>query len=580
MLMIMVSASCSCTDSLEGPGNTPGHKPGDDTEVTDQVRSDYVHASGIYIFDADGKMLILKGVGLGGWMVQEGYMLGTSGPQNEIRSRIEQIAGTDATDRFYNDWLEYYITEADIRQIADWGFNSVRIPLHYELFFNGETWAGDNSRGMQLTDRVVGWCRNHGLYVILDLHAAPGGQGNNKDISDRHEGESLWEDAGYQDMTVAMWKGLASHYADEKAIAGYDLINEPNYTFSSPTPNAPLTALYKRIIDAIREVDRNHLLILEGNDYGGNYSGMDELADYDPQQNLAISFHGYYGRNTQDAIQSKLDLRTEWNVPLWRGETGENSNTWFTEMVELCDRNRIGWANWPWKKFGSHDGPVQIVKADGWKEMAEYLSGGSAPADAEDILLNMIDAIKLENCRLMPDVAFAWIDLPEGAGPKPYAENTIPGMIFITDYDMGKYRQSWYDTDYQNTSGSASEKKANIGRAYRNDGVDIWESSKDGSDETNGYFIGEIKDGEWMQYTLSDVTPGTYQVYLRYRSNSSGGRIVISLDGKTMIEKTLEGNGNVWTTTLIGSANIPAANTMRITAEKGNFDMTSLIFKK
>ena len=123
MLMIMVSASCSCTDSLEGPGNTPGHKPGDDTEVTDQVRSDYVHASGIYIFDADGKMLILKGVGLGGWMVQEGYMLGTSGPQNEIRSRIEQIAGADATDRFYNDWLEYYITEADIRQIADF--------LHY-----------------------------------------------------------------------------------------------------------------------------------------------------------------------------------------------------------------------------------------------------------------------------------------------------------------------------------------------------------------------------------------------------------------------------------------------------------------
>lgn len=579
LLGILVACADSGTGS-EGNGNTSG--TGNDT---DKTQSEYVHASGIYLFDANSNQLILKGVGLGGWMVQEGYMLKTSGPQHKIRAKLESAAGTDAVARFYDEWLDNYITENDIRQIADWGYNSVRLPLHYELFFNSDrTWAGESSRGIQLTDKLLSWCTTHGLYVILDLHAAPGGQGNNQDICDRRDGESLWEDETFRQMTVTMWSKLAERYATNKIIAGYDLLNEPNYDFNTPQKNQPLTELYKEIIDAIRTVDGNHLLILEGNDFGSNYDDMEELSSYDPKKNLAISFHNYWGRNTQDAIQSKLDLRSKWNVPLWRGEIGENSNSWFTEMVELCDRNKIGWANWPWKKYGSHDGPVQIVKADGWDAMADYLSDkGPAPAesDAQEALRAMIEAIKLENCRLMPDVAYAWIDLPKGAGARPYASHSIPGTIHITDYDMGKYGQTWYDTDYQNTTGSSSEKQANKGAAYRNDGVDIWVSSKDTSEETNGYFVGEIKDGEWMQYTLQQVTPGTYKVYLRYRSNVSTGRISLSFDGKSpFLTATLPGNGNQWTTTELGTATVPSAGTLKIKAEKGEFDMTSLIFEK
>ena len=578
---LLLGILTACADSgTEGNGNTSG--TGDDT---DKTQSEYVHASGIYLFDANSNQLILKGVGLGGWMVQEGYMLKTSGPQHKIRAKLESAAGTDAVARFYDEWLDNYITEDDIRQIADWGYNSVRLPLHYELFFNSDrTWAGESSRGIELTDKLLSWCTAHGLYVILDLHAAPGGQGNNQDICDRRDGESLWEDEIFRQMTVTMWGKLAERYATNKTIAGYDLLNEPNYDFNTHKKNQPLTELYKEIIDAIRTVDGNHLLILEGNDFGSNYDDMEELSSYDPKKNLAISFHNYWGRNTQDAIQSKLDLRSKWNVPLWRGEIGENSNSWFTEMVELCDRNKIGWANWPWKKYGSHDGPVQIVKAYGWDSMADYLSDkGPAPAenDAQEALHAMIEAIKLENCRLMPDVAYAWIDLPEGAEAKPYASHSIPGTIHITDYDMGKYGQTWYDTDYQNTTGSSSEKQANKGAAYRNDGVDIWVSSKDTSEETNGYFVGEIKDGEWMLYTLQQVTPGTYKVYLRYRSNVSTGRISLSFDGQSpALTATLPGNGNQWTTTELGTATVPSAGTLKIKAEKGEFDMTSLIFEK
>lgn len=235
----------------------------------------FVRASNQRIVKGDGDEIILKGVGLGGWMIQEGYMLGTQGAQHEIRSFLEEMAGVAATNKFYEDWLSFFVNQNDIKQIAQWGYNSIRLPMHYNLYLDGNGHWIENSTGLILTDNLIKWCKEEGLFLILDLHAAPGGQGNNQDISDRRDGESLWTNEASRNATILFWYKLAQYYKNEKTIAGYDLLNEPNYDFEDSgnskgcncLMNKPLLDLYQDIIDTIRSVDRNHLLIIEGNCY-------------------------------------------------------------------------------------------------------------------------------------------------------------------------------------------------------------------------------------------------------------------------------------------------------------------------
>ena len=141
---------------------------------------------GKIIVDTNGDTVLLRGMGLGGWMVQEGYMLQTSSfanPQHEIRAIIEQLIGTADTDLFYDAWLANHVRKADIDSLKAWGFNSVRLPMHYNLYtlpIEDEPVAGQHTwltKGFELTDSLISWCKQNQMYVILDLHAAPGGQG-------------------------------------------------------------------------------------------------------------------------------------------------------------------------------------------------------------------------------------------------------------------------------------------------------------------------------------------------------------------------------------------------------------------
>ena len=582
LLSVVCSLSLGCSKDLVESDPEPDPAQGS---------SKYLHARGQAIFDADGQEIILKGVGLGGWFLQEGYMLGTSGPQHEIRSFLEEVAGKSATDQFYEDWLAHFVTEQDIVQIKDWGYNSIRIPLHYNLFFDeSNNWIESGSKGFRYLDDLLEWCKRSGLYLIPDLHAAPGGQGGVRDICDGKVGESLWEDDKFQDMTVLLWYKIAERYSEETWIGGYDLLNEPNYDFeNSGSPrgcnckeNKPLLELHQRMIDTIRTVDKNHLLIMEGNCMGGNYNGMESLAEYDEERNVAFSFHSYWIENTPGAVQGKLELRAKLNVPLWRGEIGENSNTWFTDMVSLMDQLRIGWANWPWKKINTLDGPVIIEPIPLWNKLMAYKSNRSNPKptveEAKKALSQMIEGIKLKNCHLMHDVAYAYIDMPMGAGPKPYSNHTIPGVIQMSDYDYGQYSETWLDTEYQNTSGSSSN-SWNRGGAYRNDGVDIWKSSAMLASPSNGYFIGEIKVGEWLQFSTESVESGKYTISARVRGKDKGA-FSLYLDGHQITTMTFPLSNNQWRDVVVENISVPEGRTLRIEFEEDAFDIDFIQFIK
>lgn len=504
--------------------------------LTAQNVNGFLKTQGVEIVDENNEPVILRAMGPGGWMLQEGYMFGTPvGTQHEIRAMLEDLTDKATTDAFYEEWLTHFFTEADVALVSEWGYNSIRVPLHYNLFtlpIEDEPVPGQNTwldKGFRMVDDLLNWCETHDLYLILDLHGAPGGQGRNADISDYNPSKpSLWESSYNRSKTVALWKKLAERYSNREYIGGYDLINETNWGFEGEggsengcgcNQNAPLLALYHQIIDAIRAVDNNHLIFIEGNCWANDFTGLESLSEYD--SNLAFSFHKYWTFNTDQVITGLLEMRQRTQVPLWLGETGENSNSWMTDMVMQMERLGIGWSTWAYKQMDCDD-PFSIY-SDKWDVIKNYnpVTGANRPSFqvASEAMNDMIEKIKTENCKFNPDVVFAITGTPLGETRQPYTEHTIPGKIFATDYDMGEVRDAWYDKVYQNNHVSTNQYTAwNEGYLYRNDGVDI-ETCTDAV--TNGFNIGWTEDGEWLRYTVKNVTEGYYNITFRVASYSS-----------------------------------------------------------
>ncbi len=497
--------------------------------------------SGQKIVDQNGQEVILRGMGLGGWMLQEPYMMEMSGiasAQWQIKSKIQDLIGPANTLAFYNAWYANHFTKSDVDSLASWGFNSVRLPMHYNLFTlpieeepvqGNQTWI---DKGFVMTDSLIKWCSARNIYVILDLHAAPGGQGKDYAICDGNPAKlSLWESEYNKQKTIALWKKLAERYANEPWVGGYDLINEPNWSFTaggnqngcSENSNIPLRKLLMDITSAIRQVDQNHIIFIEGNCWCNNYNGMFPLWDI----NMVLSFHKYWSYNDQNSIQGIINLRNQYNVPIWLGESGENSNVWFTDAIQLVERNKIGWAWWPLKKISSVVNPMTIIKTAEYQTLLDYWkNGGTKPTSgfATYALMQMATNAKLENCIYRKDVIDAMFRQVSDSTTRPYANHVIPGIIHASDFDLGRYGKAYFDTDiatYQVNTGNYTA--WNSGWSYRNDGVDI-ETTTDPNPGSNGYSVGWTVNNEWLQYTAYVDSTAAYNVQLRY-AGPSGSKI-------------------------------------------------------
>lgn len=495
----------------------------------------FLKVKGKHIENDKDKNFILRGMGLGGWMLQEGYMfdLGFMGQQYKIREKITELIGKKEADNFYKTWLKNHTGETDIDSLASWGFNSIRLPMHYNLFTlsaEDEPVKGENTwlpKGFEMVDSLLQWCKKNKIYLILDLHAAPGGQGNDLPISDRNPDKpSLWESQANQDKTVALWKEIALRYSKETYIGGYDILNETNWGFDDPhdkrgtneRKNVPLRNLFIRITNAIREADKNHIIFLEGNGFANNYHGMFPLWD----NNLVISFHKYGNFSTKETIQDFLNYRDKYNVPLWLGESGENSNTWFTNTIRLMEDNDIGWCWWQLKKMGINN-PLQIKQPDGYGIFLDYCKGDIAKSDsstAQKILNNLLSTIKIENNIFHKDVTDAMFRQVYSTATLPFKQNTIStkSVINAVDFDLGRNGFAYKDNDtasYMYTPGVHTQ--GNRGHIYRNDGVDIR------SDKNNQPYVFNIEEGEWLLYTIKVMHPGNY--YISFNTSGANGII-------------------------------------------------------
>jgi endoglucanase len=331
----------------------------------------FIYTEGKNVMLPDGTPFIMRGTNLGNWLVPEGYMFkfkDVNSPRM-INQALTELIGPSATDSFWNTFLNNYITAADIHYMKSIGMNSIRVPFNYRLFTN-EKYIGksDSNHGFELLDRLVGWCRKEQLYILLDMHCAPGGQtGDN--IDDGEGYPFLFESEQDQQLSISIWKRIAARYKNEPIIIGYDLLNEPIATyFDASYFNPKLEGLYKRITAAIREVDKNHLIFLGGAQWNSTFAPFGKPFD----SKLVYTFHKYWTPATQEVIQSYIDFSNKHNVPMYCGETGENTDEWIDSFRTTLETAKMGWHFWPYKKMDDTRGIVKFERPVSYDSVINY----------------------------------------------------------------------------------------------------------------------------------------------------------------------------------------------------------------
>ncbi len=376
-----------------------------------QKISKFITISGQDLLTPDGAKFLIRGINLGNWLNPEGYMFGFKGTSSArlIDKAFKELAGPDFANDFWKKFKDNYITREDIRFIKSTGVNSIRLPFHYKLFTD-EDYMGLSVKqdGFQRIDSLLGWCRESKLYVILDMHDAPGGQtGDN--IDDSYGYPWLMTSEKSQELFVGIWKKIATHYREEPLILGYDLLNEPIAPYfgeEMPRLNAALEPLYMRAVKAIREVDKNHIVLLGGAQWDGNFKVFKD-ARFDDK--MMYTCHRYWCDTLQANIQDFVHFRDSVNLPIYMGETGENSDKWISAWTRLMVRNNIGYHYWPYKKMGKPSCMVTLPTPEAWNKIVTFTESPrntfdeirkARPGQEEvrKIMLDFLGNVKFDKC--------------------------------------------------------------------------------------------------------------------------------------------------------------------------------------
>ena len=153
--------------------------------------SAYYTTSGQNIISIEtGEIVQLRGFGIGGWLLPEGYMWGSSGPNRpwQFEQEIETLIGKRSARKFWKRYHQNFMTHEDVRIMKSWGVNTLRIPLLASLLQprTGQPESPPfkySDYGFAILDSLVAWCEQEHMGIIWDMHGAPGAQ-NAENIAD------------------------------------------------------------------------------------------------------------------------------------------------------------------------------------------------------------------------------------------------------------------------------------------------------------------------------------------------------------------------------------------------------------
>lgn len=338
------------------------------------------------IVNSNGQPIQLRGTCVGGWMNMENFINGYPGDESGVRAIMARDLGSDKAEFFFDRMLDAVLGEEDIRFLKDCGATVVRLPLNYRHFERDDAPFQYSAKGFARLEQMVQWCGKHKLYVILDLHAVQGWQNTDWHCDNSSRQTLFWHHKLFQDRFVALWEEFARHFAGNPIIAGFNVMNEPvtNAPFgrfaSEYTPNWEIiNQVYRRVVNAIRAIDPDHIIFLEGDYFSSRFEGFEPpFAD-----NLVYSSHNYTaagfgpggypgtfgGQHWDLARQEEIFYNHEGprfsrkhNVPLWVGEFGSAYNGPASEnedrlqalddQISVFNRQGAHWTTWTYKDVG------------------------------------------------------------------------------------------------------------------------------------------------------------------------------------------------------------------------------------
>jgi hypothetical protein len=291
---------------------------------------------------------------------------------------------------------------------------------------------------------------------------------------------------------------------------------------------------------------------------------------------MAISFHKYWNYNDQESVKKFVDIRQQYNAPVWLGESGENSNLWYRDAIRLVEQNEIGWAWWPFKKIGFNN-PLEVKMPADYQKVLNFWEGkGNKPSSDEAYkgIMDLANNVKLENCIYHKDVIDAMFRETRGNETIPFKKHIAKSGLSIqaVDYDMGRNGFAYFDKDTANywVANGGKHTSWNQGRTYRNDGVDI---SKDGDQ----FYVDHFEPGEWLQFTISSDIQKSFELALSI-SSKQDGKIILTCNGKNY-EANIKAN-EMWNE--IETKKVffrKGRNVLRIKVQTGELNFKSIRFK-
>lgn len=333
----------------------------------------YLRTRGSQIVNGEDQPVLLRGFGLGGWMNMENFITGYPANEEAQRQAVRQVLGEDKYELFFDRFLEYFFAEEDARFIRSLGLNCLRLPVNYRHFEDDMKPFSIKEEGFKHLDRAIDLSAKHDIYTIIDLHALPGYQNQHWHSDNPTHKALLWQHKHFQDRTTNLWEVIADRYKDNPWVAGYNPINEP----ADPSEQI-IVPFYKRLYDAIRAVDPNHIIFLEGNRYSQDFHMFGE-----PWDNVVYANHDYalpgfvdggpypgVSRGVhvdREVLENTFLKRSEYmmrhEVPVWVGEFGpvypvgdpESHSARYQvlrDQLDIYDRHEVSWSIWLYKDIG------------------------------------------------------------------------------------------------------------------------------------------------------------------------------------------------------------------------------------
>lgn len=555
----------------------------------------FLHADGSRLVDAAGREFLPRGVNLAGWLSPEPALMGApnldrypgADDWERLEAALDDVLVWDASRKagFWDAWRSNWVSAADLDFIQSQGFNVVRVPFHYRLFYeitNPAAAFPENGRdleaGFAWLDPLVTECAARGLYVIPALHGPPGS-------ADYAAPRNLYTHASNRALFLHLWQRIASRYAGNPAIAGYELLHQPRNSDGGSIPNQALSRVYADARDAIRAVDVHHLLFCAGE--AGVWLSAIRSTGWTDREVCYVE-HLHPGPLPLGSAQKAVALAH--GVPLWAGELGSNSTHWLHLAVgELESASSVtaggqtgevreGWCYSPYKGTGIL--PLAgCGEPLGWQMLKAYWNNevnAPSPEDAFAWLLEYAGRAALARC-LRHGETVAALRRPGGeygALRTPYRPGLrIPGRLAAGDYDLGANGLAYLDSVAADETGGQAW---NEGWAGRNDGVDLVGCA----DETAGLKAGWHLPGEWQEYTVTSA-PGRYHLNVRY---SGGGQARVRLNGADLagvLALPDTGSAERYVTARLATVDVSAAGeaTVRIECAQGGYEWLWLEFE-